>query len=74
MKTPEYKNFKWNKQSLFYQGKEVASVVPDEKYILDDMWRVKWPDGVLSQDCYNLTRAKDNAIKYEVRRLEDGRK
>lgn len=31
--------------------------------------RVKWPDGVLSGDYYNLTRAKDHAVTMALKEL-----
>jgi hypothetical protein len=37
-------------------------VVADTKY--PTMYRLKWKDGVLSEDMYNLTRAKDILRNY----------
>lgn len=37
-------------------------IIKDEKY--PDMYRLQWKDGVLSQDMYNLTRAKDILKNY----------
>jgi len=34
------------------------SIIPDKKY--PNMYRVQWPDGVLSEDFYNLARAKEH--------------
>lgn len=31
------------------------------------MWRIKWKDGTVSTDCYNLTRAKEIMYKIEER-------
>ena len=42
-------------------GKRILSVVPDDVYAEEMMFRVRWPDGVLSEDFYNISRAKDNA-------------
>lgn len=40
------------------------SVVPDKKIVgLAKMYRVRWPDGVLSVDYYNYTRARDHAAR-----------
>jgi hypothetical protein len=39
------------------------SIVPDSKY--PNMHRLQWADGVLSQDMYNLTRAKDILRNYD---------
>ena len=44
-------------------------IIPDETY--QSIWRVRWPDGKLS-DMANLTRAKDAAacfMESEARRL-----
>lgn len=52
-------SFKFKK--LYYFEKDTEfSVVPDD---VEGMWRVRWPDGVLSQDYYNLVRAKDHCAK-----------
>jgi hypothetical protein len=45
------------------------SIIPDEKY--PGMWRVKYPDGQLS-DMVNRTRAKDAAMVL-LERQTDGR-
>jgi hypothetical protein len=34
-----------------------TAIVPDAKHA--GMFRLKWPDGVLSNDMYNQTRASD---------------
>ena len=36
-------------------------IVLDSKY--PEMFRLKWPDGVLSADFYNITRARENTRK-----------
>ncbi len=38
--------------------------VPDKKY--PNMYRVEWPDGVLSADFYNKTRAKEHLLKIQA--------
>jgi hypothetical protein len=45
-----------------YHGKERTgfSVVPT---LHSNMYRIQWPDGVLSEDMYNLTRARDHAAR-----------
>lgn len=51
-------NFKFKK--LYHGDKDTGySVVPGGPEY--KMWKVSWPDGVLSDDYYNLTRAKDHA-------------
>lgn len=42
---------------------EPIEIVEDTKY--PNMWRLKWEDGVLSADCYNLTRANDILNNYD---------
>ena len=49
-------------------GKPLAHVVPDAKY--PNMWRIKWPDGTLS-DMVNLSRAKDAAAVIAARRAPE---
>ena len=41
------------------------TVVKDKKYGKQGMYRLKWPDRVLSEDFYNLTRANDILKNYE---------
>lgn len=60
MRVYSYKEFSWKENDLFYQEELLYAVVSDEKY--PSMFRIKWPDGILSADFYNLTRARDNAI------------
>lgn len=43
-----------------------TEMVKDEKY--PEMYRLKWADGVLSADFYNLTRAKDILKNYDFYR------
>lgn len=58
-----YKDFNWKKNKLFLRTEDTKiSVVPDKEQ--EGMFRVKWPDGVLSEDFYNLARVKDTAINY----------
>lgn len=41
----------------------VMNIVEDMKH--EGMYRIQWPDGVLSEDFYNLARAKDHAAKVQ---------
>lgn len=44
-----------------------VKIVEDKKW--EGMWRLKWEDGVLSEDFYNKTRANDILLNYaEYRR------
>ena len=57
-------NFKHKK--LFYGNKKTGfETIKD-----GDMWRVKYPDGILSKDSYNLTRVKEQCVK-EYTRVEN---
>jgi hypothetical protein len=49
----------WQGDRLIFRRKAVAEVVRDKTY--PTMWRVKLPDGSLS-DMVNRTRAKDAAM------------
>lgn len=54
------KLFNWRKYELYYGNQNTKfSVRPSE----EDLWVVKWPDGIESADWYNLTRAKENAYR-----------
>lgn len=53
-------NYKFKK--LYHGTKDTGfSVVKDTE--TENMWRVRWPDGILSEDYYNLTWAKDHAAR-----------
>ncbi len=57
-------NLKWKENKLYLKDKLVAEIVP---FIAQEgMYRIKWPDGTKSNDFYNLTRAKDNAVKIVI--------
>jgi hypothetical protein len=43
-----------------------TSIVKDTKY--PNMYRLKWEDGILSEDFYNFTRAKDILRNYDLYR------
>lgn len=43
-----------------------VEIVPDVKY--PEMYRLKWVDGVLSEDFYNMTRAHDMLLNYDLYR------
>lgn len=44
-----------------YDGKNFTGF--KVKLCFDGLFRVIWPDGVESEDYYNLTHARENAIK-----------
>lgn len=45
-----------------------TEVVQDETY--QNLYRLKWPDGVLSEDLYNKPRANDILLNYDVYRAD----
>lgn len=54
------KDITFKEDKLYHKGENTGfSVVRDPDTYL--MVRVRWPDGVLSKDYYNMTRAKDHA-------------
>lgn len=60
MRKPSSDRLSWEDNKLFYEGELKVEVVPAE---LPRMFRLKWPDGVLSADFYNIDWAKQNARK-----------
>lgn len=66
----EFKDLTFERDGGVYCGeRRVIEVVPDETY--SGMYRVRWPDGVVSADFYNLARAKVHAGVAAVRMLND---
>ena len=61
------KELTWKDNKLYYDGEVVYSVVKDRKYPV--LYRMKAPDGKLSEDFYNLTRACDNCVFLTLQRL-----
>lgn len=59
--------YAWKLNNLYDGTELVMSVVPDKTY--PQLWRVKYPDGVLSDDLYNQARAKEHAVS-EIERIE----
>lgn len=59
MRHPSYKDYQWKYNILYSKGEKKFEIVEDNIYA--GMFRVQWPDGVLSADCYNLTRARAHA-------------
>lgn len=51
-------DFQWKDLDLYLGIKETGFSV--EKTKTELMFRVKWPDGVLSEDYYNLPRAREH--------------
>lgn len=44
-----------------------VGIEQDSKY--PEMYRLKWADGVLSEDFYNKTRAHDMLLNYDLYRM-----
>lgn len=51
-------DLKWIKNKLMLADEEIVSYVKDKTY--PEMFRVKYSDGVLSQDFYNLARVRQH--------------
>lgn len=55
-------NLSWKKKELYHGTKNTGYKIypsgPDNKF-----YRIQWPDGEISDDFYNLSRAKDNASR-----------
>src|SRR5262249_38621582 len=60
------RDLRWKGRCLYFEGKIVGRVIPDESY--PGMWRVRLPDGSLS-DFGNLTRVRDAAMSIALRNL-----
>lgn len=54
-------HFTWEKDRLYLVDKFLIEVVPFKEY--PGMFKLRWADGTLSKDFYNLTWARDNCIK-----------
>lgn len=50
----------WKSNALYFQKELMFSAVKDDTY--ETMYRVKWPDGVLSENMYNFFRARNHCI------------
>jgi hypothetical protein len=72
MKATGRDKFTWRDNQLFYAGRKLARVVPNDE--VPGMYWIVRPNGDVSADHYNLTRAKQNAITTEMRRLNAAQK
>lgn len=57
------RDLSWKDNELYYRNKKTGFSVfkwPNEGYV---HYKIKFENGDISEDFYNLTRAKDNAIK-----------
>ena len=55
------KNLNFKKNKLYYGTKNTGFRA------FPQMWSIKYPDGSLSKDVYNLTRAKEHCVKEYIR-------
>lgn len=53
------KDFQWDGNTLLRFGKPSGFGLYEYG---DDLYKVRWPDDVASEDYYNLTRAKQHAV------------
>ena len=55
-----YEDFKWKGNDLYLNKKKTGFSIFNGE---EDLYWLKWPDGQISADFYNLSRAKDHCIK-----------
>jgi len=60
-------DFHWEKNELYEGTKKTGISVVFENYAQFSMYRIKFAEGDYSEDYYNISRAKDNALKYAMR-------
>lgn len=61
--------FVW-KDNKLYQGKDLIGEVIKEQN--NPLWRFQLTDEPISEDYYNLSRAKDHLVKQALRKLNNG--
>lgn len=66
MKVIGQNRFTWKDLDLYLDGKKIGSLV--EHKIHKGMFYLKWLDGQQSDDFYNLSHAKHNLVKWELKR------
>ena len=66
-------NFNWKRNKL-YLGEENTGFSVQQKFYASDtnFYWVRWPDGVLSEDFYNLTRAREHCISEATKSINNG--
>lgn len=75
MKIYTSRDLRIENKKVFYGEEDTGfSAVPNSVY--SNMWRVRWPDGILSEDLYNIQRAKEHSVMeclrwYTPDRIED---
>lgn len=66
---------RWRKNKLCL-GSRTKALMEVQRYSAfeeyPECYQVKWPDGVLSEDFYNLSRAKDHAVRIALGKLNGG--
>jgi hypothetical protein len=70
MKHYSTNNFHWKKDELYEGTKKTGiSVTPwlIEGSLDNNQYKIKFAEGDYSEDFYNISRAKDNALKYAMR-------
>lgn len=66
------KDFSWKDKKLYLGRKFIGEVFQTEDDLslrLGYMYSIKWKDGMISADHYNLSRAKDNLVQYTISSL-----
>ncbi len=71
MRIVSHQALTWKGNTLFFKRRKMVEIEQDARY--PKMWRVKHPDGRLS-DMVNLTRARDAAVGFALASLNSGTK
>lgn len=62
-------NWTWKNRKLFLSGEFTGFGISEFEILGERMYKIKYPDAVLSEDYYNQTRAKDHAMGLASRML-----
>jgi hypothetical protein len=60
-------DLKWKDNILRHRNMKYAEVIPHSKY--PKMFYIRWANGDLSADFYNISRAKDHAVNYAIKEI-----
>lgn len=71
MRIYSYKEFSWEK-GMLYLGVDYTGISIRSDMDNPEMYWIMFPEGE-SQDFYNKTRAKDNAVQYAMDLLNQGK-
>lgn len=63
-------DLRWNEDVLYLKDAVQCYLVQDKKH--KKMYWTKWPDGSMSSDYVNYTRAKEWSVRMTLRELNNG--